>query len=99
MSKTQIINFRVKDSELDAIDKRAELEGLSRSDFIRSAINLALRQDTVSLSEREIKQEIQAPVQTGPRCPHGGPRGCPSAVFVKILGGKRQCQVCGVKTN
>jgi hypothetical protein len=98
MSKQQIINFRVKDNELEAIDRRATAEGLSRSDFIRSAINLALQAPSMSLSEREVHVDIK-PKQSGPQCVNGQVRGCQTAIWVRTANRQKQCQVCGVTTS
>lgn len=95
-----MLNFRVKEQELNLIDKYAQIEGLTRSDYIRNAINAALSRSggaTVELSER---QRAHEPTKTTSSvgCPHGNPRGCPSAQWVKLAQGVKQCTTCGVKS-
>lgn len=100
MAKSNIINFRLKDAEIEAVDRRAEQEGMSRSNFIRHAINLALQQSTLDITDRKLDQpsttNVDLPTKSGPQCITGKVRGCQAARWVRTANRQKQCQVCGV---
>lgn len=92
MTATQMLNFRVKDAELRAIDAAAKAAGMNRSDFIRFALNSVLK------NEVAVTVKPKPAPQTKTKCAQGqDPRTCVSAVWVKLPTGVRQCQVCGVR--
>lgn len=93
---TQMVNFRVKDHELTLIDKYAKMEGLSRSDWIRNAINRALKnnESTVGIELKERKGTND----NSQKCKFGDARQCP-ANKVKLATGIKVCQTCGLRSS
>lgn len=94
-----MVNFRAKESELALIDKYAQLEGITRSDWIRNAINSVLKQsgNAVAVTERSAPTAKKELSTDGPQCILGTPTNCPSAQWVRLATGIRQCTTCGVK--
>lgn len=90
---SNMVNFRMKQSELEAIDAVANRLGVTRSDFIRDAVK-----------ERIARHVSESPVAipSGPSqgCKGGGnPRACQIKQLAKLATGVKVCTVCGVRTT
>ncbi len=85
MAESKMVNFRATEGELNQIDKAAAQLGLSRSDFIKQAL------------KNFLGGTPKPAVPAGPVCVTGvGFPKCQSAVWVKVQGGAKLCQTCGV---
>jgi predicted DNA-binding protein len=98
MSESIMTNVRLKKSEVARIDAAAERTGVSRSDFIRRAIEheLAKLGDTgavtgVRVRGKAAKATAKYPY---PDCPKG-----PQCQFARTVTGIRVCSTCGVKRS
>ena len=91
MSTSQMINFRATPDEKRAIDHAAKIAGMSRSDWIKAQIKKGLGITATPTAPL-------APVQTNqPVCIINTPGpACKAAKWVKIAGGDKHCQTCGL---
>ncbi len=82
MPEGHMINFRLKPAEIRVLDEAAAAAGLTRSEFIRKAVWLAIHS---YVPEEKKKDSL---------CPQGDPQSCQQAVWTKIGRGKI-CRTCG----
>ncbi len=92
-----MINFRLKNEEVELVDKYAQMEGLTRSDYIRNALNAALRSSGkgVRLSERSAPQKVE--IKT--KCVAGNIVNCPAANWQRLATGIKVCTTCGERRD
>jgi hypothetical protein len=81
MPEGQMINFRMKPSEIRVLDEAATAAGLTRSDFIRKAVWVAIHSYVPGAAEK-------------PKCQFGDPKECPVAQWTKV-GTRKVCRTCG----
>lgn len=97
MTTSKMVNFRMKQHELDQIDNAARMSGLTRTDWIKNAIDLSLRSMTPAKPTR-----VKIPAATaGPQCLEVGHdvANCTMAVWTTLPTRVRLCQTCGVKVQ
>ena len=90
-NNSQMLNFRAKDEFIERIDAAADALGLSRSDFIRQAVEERLGAiGPVARTRRPQQPKTpRAPKASAGGCPH------PAAAVSRLATGVRLCGACG----
>lgn len=96
MAKSMMVNFRAPADSVDMYDEAAETAGMSRSQWLRNAAELAL---SMHRDKGFTPKANTVPVQEGPKCVEGDWRKCSMADWRKLPTGLRQCASCGVRTS
>ena len=87
---SQMLNFRVRQEFVQALDAAAKTVGMNRSDFIRAAVERAVEGDEPVIIRRTTSPTRQKPVPKN-ECSH------PKEALAKTAFGIKVCQVCGAK--
>jgi hypothetical protein len=97
MAKTKMMNFRTNQGMMDQYTAAAKASGMSRSEWLRNAADLALgRYQSTGSTPKANATEI--PTKTGAECEEGDYRKCSSAIWASLPSGIKKCNQCGVKT-
>ena len=89
-----MVNFRAPQSSVDMYDEAAEAQGMSRSQWLRNAAELAL--GAFRDSGFTPKATIVEPLNV-PKCLEGNFRTCSQADWRKLPSGVSVCTVCNVR--
>ena len=94
--ETKMINFRMKPEEVILLDTYAKQQGVTRSDYIKRALNQAFSKSkdgtSVDLSGRTRRGEKVK------ECPFGGsPAKCSQADWRVLPTKVKVCTTCGIK--
>lgn len=94
MSESVMINVRLSRAEVARLDKAAEQAGISRSDFMRQAIEheLARRGDKGSVTGVKVRGKAKKSKFPYDNCPKG-----PQCQFARTVTGIQVCGTCGNK--
>jgi hypothetical protein len=95
MAKGTMVNFRLREEDVERIDRAAAQLGISRSDFIRRAVSDEVREvlgggDVSTVGVRGRAKE-KANMMDG-NCPKNS-----YCVFIRDSNRNRICQTCGFK--
>lgn len=91
-----MVNFRLKEEDVDRVDGAAERLSMSRSDFIRKAVSDAV----IRYSGGGKVETVGTRGPAAPKTDKMKDSGCPNnsyCHFIKDTAGSRTCGTCGVK--
>lgn len=91
-----MVNFRAPSDSLDMYDQAAEAAGMSRSQWLRNAAELALanfRDKGFTPQAVEVRKPDTA------ECVEGDFKGCSVADWRKLPTGLKACGTCGIRTS
>jgi hypothetical protein len=96
MAKKQMVNFRAPQESVDMYDRAADESGMTRSEWLRNAAELALG----SHRDKGFTPKANViSVTPGPQCVEGNFRGCEAADWRKLPSGIKVCGTCGIRTK
>jgi len=91
-----MVNFRAPTESLDLYDHAADAAGMSRSQWLRNAAELALASHVdAGFTPKAV------PVEEGgsPKCVEGDFKTCGAANWTHEATGLNHCETCGIRTS